>query len=264
VRCAGRLPLAIELAAAYIEANGISIADYRERYRGAPGALLDDKVAATWAMSIEQLRTEDPTALDLLNRIAFLARDDIDSHLLADRFADALQLDRARAGLLRYSLIEVRGGTLSVHRLVQAANAFAREGLEQERAEAAVKRVGNALQIRSAQGGDLGCIGSPAAPSLGCRRSQREPGCGAGNHTPVAKRCWLYLENRAQLMEAERCLRRALAIGEEAYGPDHPTLRSASADASEGGLLIPAKNSSPTPRDISRPAGLEGCLLPSP
>ena len=100
-------------------------------------------------MSIEQLRTEDPTALDLLNRIAFLARDDIDSQLLAGRSADALQLDRARAGLLRYSLIEVRGGTLSVHRLVQAANRarLAREGLEQERAEAAVKRVGNALQF---------------------------------------------------------------------------------------------------------------------
>ena len=124
-------------------------------------------------MSIEQLRTEDPTALDLLNRIAFLAPNDIDSHLLAGRFADALQLDRARAGWLRYSLIEVRGGTLSVHRLVQAANALAREGLEQERAEAAVKRVAtrsNSIRTRWRPGVHrLACCAKPWLPPVTAR-----------------------------------------------------------------------------------------------
>ena len=32
----------------------------------------------------------------------------------------------------------------------------------------------------------------------------------------------LYLDNRGQLGEAERVLRRALAIAEKVYGPDHP------------------------------------------
>jgi hypothetical protein len=225
----GGLPLALELAAAYIEANGISIADYLERYRGAPGALLDDAVAATWEISFEQLRTETdaaPGALDLLNLIAFLAPDDIDSRLLAGRFPDALQLDRARAGLLRYSLIEAHAGAISVHRLVQAAARarLAREGLEQEWAEAAVNLADDAFPFRLAKLETWSASARLLPHALAAAGHSENLGVALETTSRLLNEVGLYLDNRAQLAEAERSLKRALAIGEKVYGPDHPTV----------------------------------------
>ena len=220
----GDLPLAIELAAAYIEANCISIADYLDRYRGAPRELLEDAVAATWAMSIEQLRTEEPAALDLLNLIAFLAPDDIDAHLLARRFPDALQLDRARAGPWRYSLIEARGGTISVHRLVQAATRarLASEGREQEWAEAVLKLVDDAFPFELDEVETWSPSGRLLPHALAAASHSEGLGVALQATSRLLNQAGAYLKNRAQLAEAERSLKRALAIGERVYGPDDP------------------------------------------
>jgi len=225
----GGLPLALELAAAYIEANGISIADYLERYRSAPRELLNDAVAATWEISIEQLRTETdaaPGALDLLNLIAFLAPDDIDSRLVAGRFPDALQLDRARAGLLRYSLIDARGGAISVHRLVQAATRarLAREGLEQEWAEAAVKLVNEAFRFKLDKVETWSASARLLPHALAAAGHSESLGVALETAGRLLNQVGIYLDNRAQPAEAERSLKRALAIGERVYGPDHPTV----------------------------------------
>jgi tetratricopeptide (TPR) repeat protein len=223
----GNLPLALELAAAYIEANGISIADYLERYRGAPRELLTDAVAATWEISIEQLRTETdaaPAALELLNLIAFLAPDDIDPRLVAGRFPDALQLDRARAGLLRYSLIEARGGTISVHRLVQAATRarLVREGLEQEWAEAAANLVDDAFPFDPNKVETWSASARLLPHALAAAGHSESLGAALETTGRLLNEVGLYLLNRAQLAEAERSLKRALAVGEEVYGPEHP------------------------------------------
>ena len=222
----GDLPLAIELAGAYIEANGISIADYLERYRGAQGALLDDKVAATWEISSEQLRTEEPAALDLLNLIAFLAPDDIDSNLLAGRFPDALQLDRARAGLLRYSLIEVRGGAISVHRLVQTATRarLAREGLEQGWAGAAVKLVNKAFPFEDERVDTWSASARVLPHALAAAGHSENLGVALETTGRLLCPVGLYLLHRAQLAEAEHAQMQALAIAETIYGPDHPNV----------------------------------------
>jgi tetratricopeptide (TPR) repeat protein len=222
----GNLPLAIELAAAYIEANGISIADYLERYRGGPGALLDDAVAATWEISFEQLRTENPAGLDVLNLIAFLAPDDIDSHLLAGRYPDALQLDRARAGLLRYSLIEARGGAISVHRLAQAATRgrLAREGREQEWAEATVNLVDDGFPFKSDQVKTWSASARLLPHALVATGHSERLGVALTTTGRLLNQVGVYLLNRAQLARAERSLKRALAIGEKVYGPDHPNV----------------------------------------
>jgi tetratricopeptide (TPR) repeat protein len=220
----GDLPLAIEIAAAYIEANAISIADYLERYRGAPRELLDDAVSATWEMSSEQLRTESPAALDLLNLIAFLAPDDIDPHLLAARFPDALQLDRARAGLLRYSLIEVRGGAISVHRLVQAATRarLACEGLEQHWAETELELVSMAFPFKLDKVETWGASARLLPHALAAAGHGERLGVALEPTGRLLNAVGLYLRNRARLTEAGRTLKRALAIDEKVYGPDHP------------------------------------------
>ena len=236
----GNLPLAIEHAAAYIDATGISIADYLERYRGAPRELLTDAVAATWEISIEQLRTETdaaPAALDLLNLIAFLAPDEIDSRLVAGRFPDALQLDRARAGLLRYSLIEARAGTIWVHRLVQAATRarLAREGREQEWAEAAVKLVDDAFPFKLDKVETWSASVRLLPHALAAAGHSESLGVALETTGRLLNEVGLYLRNRAQPAEAERSLRRALAIAEKVYGPDHPEVAT---DANNLGQIL--------------------------
>ena len=236
----GNLPLAIEHAAAYIDATGISIADYLERYRGAPRELLTDAVAATWEISFEQLRTETdaaPVALDLLNLIAFLAPDDIDSRLVAGRFPDALQLDRDRAALLRYSLIEARGGTIWVHRLVQAATRarLAREGREQEWAEAAVKLVDDAFPFKLDKVETWSASVRLLPHALAAAGHSESLGVALETTGRLLNEVGLYLRNRAQPAEAERSLRRALAIAEKVYGPDHPEVAT---DANNLGQIL--------------------------
>jgi tetratricopeptide (TPR) repeat protein len=239
----GNLPLAIEHAAAYIDATGISIADYLERYRGAPRELLTDAVAATWEISFEQLRTETdaaPVALDLLNLIAFLAPDDIDSRLVAGRFPDALQLDRDRAALLRYSLIEARGGTIWVHRLVQAATRarLAREGREQEWAEAAVKLVDDAFPFKLDKVETWSASVRLLPHALAAAGHSEGLGVALETTSRLLNQVGLYLLNRAQPAEAERSLRRALAIDEKVYGPDHPEVAT---DANNIGQILKAQ-----------------------
>jgi hypothetical protein len=87
----GDLPLALAQAGAYIEATGISVANYLTRFRKqasellnlrSPAAQYPDSVATTWKISFEQLRRETPPALDLLNLFAYLAPDEIPRSLM--------------------------------------------------------------------------------------------------------------------------------------------------------------------------------------
>jgi tetratricopeptide (TPR) repeat protein len=142
----GGLPLALEQAAAYMQATGRSIPDYlglfRERWaelldRGDPAGY-DKRVATTWALAFADLGQGGPAA-GLLRLAACCAAEDIPLSLLlrlgpglAEAFAaevasllvpllDDLVRDEAVAGLRRYSLISApHDGLVSVHRLVQA------------------------------------------------------------------------------------------------------------------------------------------------
>ena len=230
----GDLPLAISLAASYIETTQISIADYLERYQGAPRALLDDAVAATWEISIEQLRTDEPDALDLLNLIAFLASDDIDPRLLSGRFPDTLQLDRARAGLLRYSLIEARAGTISVHRLVQAATRarLAREGIEKVWAEAALKLVKEAFPFKDDKVETWSASARLLPHALAAAGHCESLGVALETTSRLLNEVGLYLRNRAQLAQADHSMKRSLAIAEKVFGPDHTNVAACAGNIS--------------------------------
>jgi len=135
----GRLPLALEEAAAYIEATGRSIATYRRllethRFRllesGTPPADYPWTVRSTWEISLQRLDAEAPHAAHLLRLCAHLAPDDVpleelrlglarldDAELAPLR--DEIELDRCIAALRRYSLVKASGGALALHRLVQ-------------------------------------------------------------------------------------------------------------------------------------------------
>lgn len=143
----GGLPLALEQAAAYMQATGRRIPDYLGLFRERSAELLargdpagyDKRVTTTWALAFADLGQGGPAA-GLLRLAACCAAEDIPLSLLlrlgpglAEAFAaevasllvplldDPLARDDAVAGLRRYSLISApKDGLVSVHRLVQA------------------------------------------------------------------------------------------------------------------------------------------------
>ncbi len=144
----GGLPLALEQAAAYIQATGETLAGYLALFRQRRSELLargqptgySKTVASTWALAFGHLQQTEPGAVGLLRLLAFGAPDAIPLPLLlqprpglTERLGDSVALvlaplleDRLAANdavgaLRRYSLITLAGaGWVSVHRLVQA------------------------------------------------------------------------------------------------------------------------------------------------
>ena len=144
----GGLPLALEQAAAYMQATGRSITEYlalfqRQRLgllaRGEPAGY-DKRVTTTWAMAFEQLQRAIPEATGLLRLVACCAPEAIPLDLLlrpcpglkeavntevrqvlVPLVEEPFATDDAVAALRKYSLISrPHEGAVSVHRLVQA------------------------------------------------------------------------------------------------------------------------------------------------
>jgi len=136
----GRLPLALEQAAAYTSQYGLTLTEYLELFderraellaRGVPLAY-QGTVDATFTLTIDQLRQTNPAAVVLLELCALLAPDEIplrlllaDLKLLPKQLAAAVADPLARgevAGVLFQAGLLTRdaGDTARVHRLVQA------------------------------------------------------------------------------------------------------------------------------------------------
>ena len=144
----GGLPLALEQAAAYVQASGGTLAGYLASFlrrradllsRGEPTGY-PETVATTWRLAFENLQQAAPGAAGLLRLLAFCAPEAIPLRLLlqprpalAEQLTpevapvvvplleDELAAGDAIAALRRYSLISPPAdGLTSVHRLVQA------------------------------------------------------------------------------------------------------------------------------------------------
>ena len=143
----GGLPLALEQAAAYIQAAGITLAGYLSMFRDRRADLLargeatghPADVAATLGLALSRLEAEAPAAAALLRLLACLAPEPVPLALLlsdaqiAEELApdvvatigpllgDPVAAGDAVAALRRYSLVTPAGdGLVLVHRLVQA------------------------------------------------------------------------------------------------------------------------------------------------
>ncbi|MDP9794303.1 DNA-binding SARP family transcriptional activator [Catenuloplanes nepalensis] len=126
----GNLPLALEQAAAFCRRTGDSLGSYLG-FLGRPGQDMlsrgrtgdyDGTVASTLRIAFARLAGDDPRAADLLRACTFLAADNIPIRVLAAAARgpdDPLRISEAVGTLKRYSLVERRGDTVSVHRLVQ-------------------------------------------------------------------------------------------------------------------------------------------------
>lgn len=138
----GDLPLAVEVAAAWLDTTGTPVDTYvaqlqAEAARALAGARPADyptPVGATWNVSIGRLRTQSPAAVRLLQLCAFFAPEPISMNLFySDQMiralvqydadlSDKFMLGKVIQAIGRYALAKVDAGTNSfqVHRLVQA------------------------------------------------------------------------------------------------------------------------------------------------
>jgi Domain of unknown function (DUF4062)/Tetratricopeptide repeat len=176
----GGLPLALEQAAAYIQATGggltAFLALFRQRRqdllaRGQPAGYTGT-VAATWTLAFTQMEHSDPAAAGLLRLLAFCAPEAVPLRLLLQpRPGLAEQLSPEVAGVLvsllqdelvawdaiaalrRYSLITTAaGGAVWVHRLVQAVTLDQMPAkLRDEWRQAAAAMIGAAIPPDGAQ-----------------------------------------------------------------------------------------------------------------
>ncbi len=80
---------------------------------------------AAFEVSLQQLRVEDPLAIELLEMLAFVAPDDIPHTLWetalqrSNTAAGPLLVDRCLSALRKFSLVNIHGDAIAVHRLVQ-------------------------------------------------------------------------------------------------------------------------------------------------
>ena len=143
----GGLPLALEQAAAYLQATGTTLARYLPLFRARQADLLargeasghPADVAATLGLAVSRLAEQAPAAAGLVRLLAFLAPEPVPLNLLLANEQAAGLLDRevmaevgpllgdpvaagdAITALRRYSLVTPAGdGLVLVHRLVQA------------------------------------------------------------------------------------------------------------------------------------------------
>ncbi|KAB1139613.1 TIR domain-containing protein [Streptomyces luteolifulvus] len=134
----GFLPLALEQAAAFIQAAGISVQDYlgllstspRDALSASPPVGYAQTVVDTWMLSLDKIEKDCPDAYWLLVFCAFLAPDQVprrllgrpESHLprrLSGVVTNPSRYFAAVTALRRFSMVNASSEELSLHRLVQ-------------------------------------------------------------------------------------------------------------------------------------------------
>jgi tetratricopeptide (TPR) repeat protein len=156
----GGLPLAHEIAAAYSEELGLSLAAYRARFDAAPGEVMDNAefapadyhdrmtVAKSFSLAIDAAAQRHPAAEPLLVAAALLPPESIPLFVfeegrekLADGLATLLEgrgLERAVAALRRFGLVDreeiederdpaVTTDTIRLHRLIRMVASWRRD-----------------------------------------------------------------------------------------------------------------------------------------
>ncbi len=252
----GCLPLALEQAAAYMAERKKSFVEYLSRFQTRRNELLNhgkiftkypDTVATTWQLSFDRAEEEAPGSGDLLKLFAFLAPDRIPFSMIAEGadeipeplcsiVKDETQLEDLVLALKRYSLTELDGDAVSVHRLVQAVT---EDRLDDEEkriwAGSAVSMVNAAFPYKIKEM-ETWPRTAPLLPhALAATSHAKKYGVSLEETGRLLNDAGLYMRHIAQFNQANDLLERALQIDELVYGPDQPTVAR---DLSNLGLVL--------------------------
>ncbi|MGF7237160.1 MAG: FxSxx-COOH system tetratricopeptide repeat protein [Frankia sp.] len=154
----GDLPLALEQAAAYLDATGLPATSYLRDVRTRRASMLGKGVdlahggtlTTLWTLTVDRLRQQSPAAVTLLDLCAHLGPEPVPLAFLRRPVTRrrwrrrppglvAGDLDDAVGAVVRYSLARRLGETLMVHRLVAAVIRARQTGDRHEQAAAAVR-----------------------------------------------------------------------------------------------------------------------------
>lgn len=237
----GRLPLALEQAAAFIEAAPSTLTEYLELYEREGKALRAEAAAAggersvrgTFGLAFRKLEARNPAAAALLRLCAFLAPDEIPEEILADGApalgdplgpvaARPLGLLRAVQDVCRFSLLRRNppARTLTIHRLVQAVvEDEMDEATARTWAERAVHAVSLAFPEPTFETWER--CGRLASQAIVCAEHAERWGLTSSPAARLFHTAGVYLRDRARYAESGPLLVRAVAAREALLGPDH-------------------------------------------
>ena len=233
----GRLALALEMAAATIEARGWSFTKYQEIWQGNRARVVGwarpeitgyhHAVAETWQASVDQLT---PGARDLLQRLAFLAPEPVPESLLDVPVPGAATADDPHAALddlTKYSLAtrDPETETFLLHRLILdvTRRGLAQAGTERRRLTEALGWIdaaftGNPQDVRTWK------ILDPLAPHAEAVAGHADAAGIAEPTMDVMSRLAMLFNAKALHRRAEPYDRRALAIAEANFQPNDPRI----------------------------------------
>jgi tetratricopeptide (TPR) repeat protein len=244
----GRLPLALAIARAHAWSMGWTFAQYREHLAEAKllereetkGVDYPRSIAATFTLAIEKASETCPQAEQLLSIAAFLAPERIPLSIILEAAMPEMEKGEAVAALAEVSLVtretlDDGSPAVGVHRLVQE---FMRQRLgDHAAAVGALATVFMALAYPS--------LTTDVRSWPSCRRLNShaaavlvfapDVGKDAGKTSHLLRNYGMHLWARGEFTQAEPLLRRALAIDERCFGPDH--IRVAGALNNLAGLL---------------------------
>ena len=209
-------------------------------------------MAATFSLAIEQAAAKCPEAEKLMGILAWMAPDDIPRDIITEAAMEGIALRRAIGALKNVSLLTVKEQAegdplLSVHRLVQAVmrDRLAKKGQADEAAVLALVLLTNAFP-----NGEIGPDDVRSWPACAALRAhalavlQTSPSPVAERSSLLLNQLAVYFLARAEHLEAEPPMRRALDICQRSFGPDHPKV---AVQLSNLALLLKETNAPPRP-----------------
>src|SRR5436853_1099794 len=251
----GYLPLALTHAAAYIGYYGIGFGDYLAEFERNLASVLSyhdhnvieyetepekagmvKTVATTFFISFDRL---GPVEKSILRAASFLAA--VPIPLMVFESPEEMEtlvklwceesgeqpVDRpirdALADLARFSLVTRGDGSFSVHRMVQAVQHYRLDNAELVRwMECAVRLVNRSFP--SPEFSNWPTCERLIDHARSCAGFIERLGLRSSKAARLLNESGLYLYRTARYGEAEPLMRRALAIDEQSFGPDHPNL----------------------------------------
>jgi tetratricopeptide (TPR) repeat protein len=251
----GRLPLALDQAAAYLDRSGMPADDYLHLLGTHAHALYDkgkvasrtDTLATLWELSFDRIDTENPAALQLLAVCAYFApvpipldlftgHPDLLPEPLDGAAADPLAFNDTLAAIVDYSLAKRTPDGLQLHRLVQGA-LRRRYGISGDVGVTDRDSHPQSAAIRVLSAGAPESIrGVPEAwprwsvllPHVLTATESAVPAMVSTGDALALAVAWLleaaasYLQTQGHFSGLKPLAERALSITEAVLGPDHP------------------------------------------
>jgi tetratricopeptide (TPR) repeat protein len=248
----GRLPLALDHAAAYCRRIQMAFADYAAKAAGLitstpRGAAYPRSVAATFELAIDAAAQTCPAAETLIAYLVECGPERIPMSLVEGALADETERAVALLALTEVSLVKADpfdDGTfaISVHRLVQAV-AQARATANGTEADAAARLISR-LAVIYPPDGYTNSASWPVCAQLTPHVTRRVAEAADNKRLAAVllNRAGMYSHARTDYRRAETLFRAALSINEMADGPGHTETASSLSNLAH---LLQVKNDLP-------------------